>query len=267
MRHLRLLAALAIAAFAAAAPVRYGTESEARALVNKAVALFEKNGPAAIAEIGKPGGAFRKGDLYVFVIGPDRKIAADPVESSLVGTEVATMRDSHGKPYALLIAKQATEDGTSVEYEATNPQTRRVEDKITLAVRSGDYVFACGYYLPPPKAARTEPVEAAPRDAPGAWPGRWNASDEDGSRFTIDLDPAGNAVSTRGEGQRGFWIAEQDHVRIDWTDGWTDYLVPAEDGRFEKLSFAPGAARDEKPSSTTAIERDKSQKSEKSPGG
>lgn len=261
MRLTRLLAALAVAVPAAAAPVRYGTESEAHALLNKAVALFQKQGPSAIAEIGKPDGAFRKGDLYVFVIGPDRKIAADPFEASLVGADVATLRDPHGKPYALLIDKQATEDGTSIEYEATNPQTGRVEDKSALAVRSGAYVFACGYYLPPPKAARTETTEAAETKVAGAgsWAGRWSASDEDGSHFTIELDPAGNAASTRGEGQRGFWIFEQDHVRIDWSDGWTDYLVPSDAG-FQKMSFAPGAARDEKPSSTTAIEREKSEK-------
>jgi hypothetical protein len=249
-----MAATLLAAATTFAAPVRYGTEAKARALLTRAVELFQKDGPAALSAIGKTDGPFFQHDLYVFVIGPDKKIAADPAEPEIVGAEIATLRDPHGKPYALLIARQATEDGAEVDYEGKNPQTNRVEDKIAIAIRSGGYVFACGYYLPPPEAARSAPAESEAKPGGEAWAGRWSATEEGSAAFTITLDPSGAAESDRGEGQRGFWILDADHVRIDWSDGWTDYLVPAEAG-FQRISFSPGASRDEKPTSTTAITR------------
>jgi len=240
----------------AAPPVRYGTEAEARAMLRKAVALFEKEGRAAIAAIGRSDGPFFQHDLYVFVIGPDQKVAANPAEPELLGAEAAALRDPHGKPYGLLLTRQATEDGVAVDYEAKNPRTHRFEDKSTIAVKSGGYVFACGYYLPPPESSHAAAREAAPKKEADTWSGRWTATDEDGTPFAITLDAAGNAVSERGEGQRGFWIIDQDHIRIDWTDGWTDYLLPTETG-FERISFAPGARRDEKPSNRTPITKEK----------
>jgi len=242
------------AATMGAAPVRYGTEAKARALLTRAVELFQKEGPGALSTIGKADGPFFQHDLFVFVIGPDQKIAADPAEPEIVGAEISTLRDPLGKPYALMIQRRATEDGAEVDYEGKNPQTNRVEDKIAIAVRSGGYVFACGYYLPPPEAAGSSPAEGAARSGREAWVGRWSATEEGGDSFTITLDPAGAAASDRGEGQRGFWILDADHVRIDWSDGWTDYLVPADAG-FQRISFSPGASRDEKPTSTTAVTR------------
>jgi len=246
---------IGVAALASGATVRYGTEAEARALLDKAVALFQKDGAPAVETIGKPSGPFFQRDLYVVVIGPDHKIAADAAEPELVGSDVATLRDPLGKPWALLLQKQATEDGVVVDYEAKNPQTGRVEDKSAVAVRAGDYVFSCGYYLPPPKPAE-KPAAETPKAGSENWTGRWVATDADGGHFAIVLDAAGNAQSDRGEGQRGFWIVDASGVRIDWTDGWTDYLVAAPPG-FERLSFAPGAPRDEKPESTTPVEREK----------
>ena len=255
------LAAVLAAGFAfpsaAATRVRYGTEAEAKQMAQKAVALYRKEGAAAaVAEIGKPSGPFFQRDLYVVAIGPDRKIAADPAEPELVGADVATLRDSLGKPWALLLQKQATEDGVFVEYEAKNPQTGRIEDKSGFALRADDWVFSCGYYLPPPEAAAAE-TPAASAKGGDPWTGKWSATDADGTHFTISLDASGNAASDRGEGQRGFWIVEASGVRIDWSDGWTDYVLPASEGAFQRLSFVPGAPRDEKPESTTPITREK----------
>lgn len=252
-----LVAALALgAASRASAAVRYGTEAEARAMAEKAVALYRKEGAAAAIEaIGKANGPFFRRDLYVVVIGPDKKIAADPAEPELVGADVATLRDPHGKPWALLVQKQATEDGVFVDYEAKNPQTGRVEDKSAFSLKAGDYVFSCGYYLPPPEAAPAA-APATPAKGADSWAGKWTATDTDGAHFTISLDSSGNAESGRGEGQRGFWIVDASGIRIDWTDGWTDYLLPAGSG-FERMSFAPGAPRDEKPDSTSPVTREK----------
>jgi hypothetical protein len=244
-----------IALAAQGATVRYGTETEARALLDKALALYRKDGAAAIEAIGKSGGPFVQRDLYVVVIGPDKKIAADAAEPELVGSDIATLRDPLGKPWALILQKQATEDGVIIDYEAKNPQTGRVEDKSAVAVRTGDWVFSCGYYLPPPKASEKTAAET-PKAAGENWAGKWTATDADGSHYTIALDPSGTAQSARGEGQQGFWNADAAGVRIDWSDGWTDYLVSSS-GTYERLAFAPGAPRDEKPESTTPLTREK----------
>ncbi|HET9794981.1 MAG TPA: cache domain-containing protein [Thermoanaerobaculia bacterium] len=259
MKRMRRMVVVGLVAGAAAAAhgasVRYGTEAEARALLDKAVALYRKEGAAAIEAIGKPAGPFVQRDLYVVVIGPDKKIAADAAEPELVGSEIATLRDPLGKPWALLLQKQATEDGVVVDYEAKNPQTGKVEDKSAVGVRVGDWVFSCGYYLPPPKPAEKAASEA-PKPGQENWAGKWTTTDADGSPYTITLDPSGTAQSGRGEGQQGFWIPDAAGARIDWTDGWTDYLVPSS-GAFERLAFAPGAPRDEKPESTTPVTREK----------
>jgi hypothetical protein len=257
MRRIRkaFIAAALVGPSLAWGAVRYGTEAESRALLDKAVALFRKEGASAVETIGKPSGPFLVRDLYVVVIGPDRKVAADPAEPELVGSDVVSLRDPHGKPWALLVEKQATEDGVVVEYEAKNPQTGRVEDKSALAVRAGDYVFSCGYYLPPPKPAEKTAAESA-KPGQEKWTGKWMASDTDGSRFSIVLDPSGSAQSDRGEGQQGFWIVDASGPRIDWSDGWTDYFVASDTG-VERLSFAPGAPRDEKPDSRSAVTREK----------
>jgi len=247
---------LIVVAVASAVPIRYATEAEAQAMLQKAVSLFQKEGAGAIADIGRSEGPFFHDDLYVFVIGPDQKVVANPAEPALVGTDSSALRDPHGKPYGLLITRQATEDGVTVDYESKNPRTHRIEDKATIVVRSGGYIFACGYYLPPPESAQASGAETAPKKESQSWSGRWSATEEDGTHFVITLDAAGHAVSERGEGQRGFWIVDQDHVRVDWTDGWTDYLIPGEAG-FERISFAPGARRDETPSSTTPITKEK----------
>ncbi len=254
-RGLFFAGVLGIASAAPAAAVRYGTEAEARALLDKAVALYRKDGASAIEAIGKPGGPFMKRDLFVVVIGPDRKIAADAAEPELVGSDVATLRDPLGKPWALLLQKQATEDGVVVDYEAKNPQTGRVEDKSAVGLRVDDWVFSCGYYLPPPKPAEKTAAEA-PKPGQEAWAGKWTATDADGTPYTIALDASGTAESGRGEGQQGFWIADAAGARIDWSDGWTDYFVRSGDA-FERLAFAPGAPRDEKPQSTTPVTREK----------
>ncbi len=252
-----LIAAIVAGTAAAArgAGVRYGTEAEARALLDKAVALYKKDGAAAIEAIGKPGGPFLQRDLYVVVIGPDKKIAADPAEPELVGADVAVLRDPLGKPWALLLQKQATEDGRVIEYESKNPQTGRVEDKSAVGLRVDDWVFSSGFYLPPPKPAEKSAVET-PKAGQENWAGKWTATDGDGSSYTITLDPSGTAQSGRGEGQQGFWLADAAGARIDWSDGWTDYLVPSTDA-VERLAFAPGAPRDEKPESTTPVKREK----------
>jgi cytochrome c len=244
-----LLAAALPAAPAQPSAPRYGTEDQAQALVEKAVAMLRKEGPdKTLAAINLPSGSFLNRDLYVFVIGPDKKIAADAANPSRVGQDIAPFRDSDGKPWALLVYYQANPDGAWISYEDMNPQTHRVEDKSTWAVREGDYIVAAGAYSPPAKPA------AAPA-SPGKWAGVWKLSSQDGTPYTVTLTDDGRAESDRREEEKGFWIAEGDHVRIDWNDGWTDVLVGADKG-FHRLAFAPDAPREGDPTFTSDAVRE-----------
>jgi len=253
MRTIRALgAAVILAATVEAAPPagpRYGTEDEAQALVQKAVSMLRKDGAGkTLAQINRPSGPFLKGDLFVFAIGPDRKIAADAVNPARVGLDIAPLRDADGKPWALLVYYQANPDGAWINYEDMNPQTHRVEDKTTWAVREGDYILACGTYSPP---AKPPAAQAAPGNE---WTGVWKVAAEDGTPFTITLTADGRAESDRREEEKGFWMAEGEHARIDWNDGWTDVIVAGEKG-YRRLAFAPAAAREGDPTYQSDAER------------
>ena len=51
-----------------------GTGEEAQALVAKAIAAYDAKGPEAFADMMPPSSEFRDRDLYMFVIGPDKRI-------------------------------------------------------------------------------------------------------------------------------------------------------------------------------------------------
>jgi hypothetical protein len=242
--------ALAASLFATGPKVRYGTQEEAQALVSKAIEAYRQGGAEkTFAQINRPGGPFRVRDLYVFVIGPDKKVVADASDPSHVGSDAALLRDSHGNPYGLMMFYKSTPDGAWVDADGLNPQTGRIEDKSWWVVKEDGYVFGCGAYSPP---ARDVEDDAAAR---AKWEGRWTVADAEGKPFSITLDPSGQVQGDRHEGDRGFWIVEKGIARIDWIDGWTDFLAPDKDG-FLRSAFAPGASRDGDPTYTSSASRE-----------
>ena len=66
-----------------------GTAEEAKALVAKAIAMYDREGrEKAFAAIQDPRQGFVDRDLYVFVFGPKRTIVAHGGNTALVGTIV-----------------------------------------------------------------------------------------------------------------------------------------------------------------------------------
>src|SRR5689334_19228833 len=73
-----------------------GTADEAKAMVAKAIAAFDKDGTAAFAAITAPDKTYVDRDLYVFVFDKE-KIVAHGFDEKLVGTKAETLIDVDGK--------------------------------------------------------------------------------------------------------------------------------------------------------------------------
>ncbi len=139
-------------------PLRSGSDAggreaihpeQAKAMVNRAVEMLREKGPGPVLDaINQEKGPFLDGDLYVFVIGPDHKIAAHAFEKMRVGIPAEELYDVDGQPYGQLMLDQATPKGSWLQYRQFNPVNRKIEKKTSWIVREGDYIFGCGYYEP-----------------------------------------------------------------------------------------------------------------------
>ena len=127
-----------------------GTAEEAKAMVAKAVALFNEKGEAAFDDING-GEKFRYKDLYVFVhsVGPDATVVAyggPAVNPPSLGRKSIEIKDADGKPIGQMFQELATGEGTWVDYRWMNPKTNTPEKKSSWLVRAGGYIFGCGIY-------------------------------------------------------------------------------------------------------------------------
>src|SRR5262245_8353010 len=77
---------------------------EAKALLDKAVAYFDKHGVApAFCAFNDTKGEFHQGPLYVFAISMDGVYFAHSAAPSLIGTPLRDTRDASGQPIGVLI--------------------------------------------------------------------------------------------------------------------------------------------------------------------
>ena len=122
--------------------------AEAKALLDKAVAYFDKNGVArAFCEFNDPKGAFHKGPLYVFAINMDGVYFAHSAAPTLIGTSLRDTRDATGQPLGNLVMEAvATQQSAPVEYMWLNYETNKVEKKRTFLKRVENFVLGVGYY-------------------------------------------------------------------------------------------------------------------------
>ena len=121
-----------------------GTADEAKALATRAAQYLKENGPdKAFAAFQDPAGSFRDRDLYV-VVQDDKVMLLSHPNAALRGKSMADMMDVDGKPFARDIS--AIKDAGQVEYKYQNPQTKKVEPKVTYVVRVGEYTVGVGAY-------------------------------------------------------------------------------------------------------------------------
>lgn len=151
IKILAVLAALIMGVFvgSAAQAAETGTEAEAKALLDRALATIASEGrEAAFAKFTKADGGFVDRDLYVFVFDLDGKTLAHGGNPRMVGQNVAAVKDVDGKPFMqemLKLAKDA--GGGSIDYKWMNATTKKIEAKRSLIKRVDDFLVGVGVYV------------------------------------------------------------------------------------------------------------------------
>jgi cytochrome c len=126
-----------------------GTAAEAKALVAKAIALYDRQGrEKAFAAIQDPKGGFVDRDLYVFVFGPKRTIVAHGGDPALVGTDADSLVGGGGVHFGTKFMDESTATGSWIDYKWKDPASGKVLPKSSWVVRHDGYIFGAGIYKP-----------------------------------------------------------------------------------------------------------------------
>lgn len=123
--------------------------ADAQKIVKEASEYYETKGKeAALAEISRPDGLFSQGSLYVFAIDFEGIVLAHGANARLIGKNVILLKDTDGKPFIEELIAVARRGSGTVEYRFTNPQTKKVEPKITyiMPMKDKSLILAAGAY-------------------------------------------------------------------------------------------------------------------------
>jgi cytochrome c len=143
------LLALSLAPHFAHATTDHGTADEAKAMVEKAVALIKSEGPEkAFATFDdKSNKDFHDKDLYIFVRTFDGNTVAHGANVKLIGHTSLETRDADGKLYVKEMVEDAKTKGNGwVDYNWPNPISHKIEQKSSYIERVGDYIVCAGFY-------------------------------------------------------------------------------------------------------------------------
>jgi len=122
----------------------FGTATEAKAMLEKAVVAITANKTEALAKFSKGEGGFKDRDLYPFCGGPDGNFTAHP---TLVGKSLKNLKDKAGKALGQEIYATATEGAIGeVTYMWPRPGTTTPVEKVSYITKVSDQVCAVGYY-------------------------------------------------------------------------------------------------------------------------
>ena len=128
-----------------AAQEQFGTENEARAMLEKAVVALKENKENALAKFNKGEGGFKDRDLYVFCAdAADGVLTAHP---NLKGEHLQEIVGKKGYPLGQEIMKNATE-GTirEVTYWWPRPGSDQPLEKRTFYTKAVGQTCGVGYY-------------------------------------------------------------------------------------------------------------------------
>ena len=119
-------------------------EAYTRALVSQAIARYDAQGRAAIADYyNKPESV--DGQWYVFIVDKDDTFLAHAATPERVGTDVKVLRDANGYAHGQAIS-EATEEGVWLEYTRVNPATGLDQPKRSWVIRHDGLIFGSGWY-------------------------------------------------------------------------------------------------------------------------
>jgi signal transduction histidine kinase len=135
--------ALSTAAFAQA---QFGTEAEAKAMLEKAVAAVKADKAKALEMFQKGEGGFKDRDLYPFCANAgDGTMNAHP---TLAGKKIQDIVDKNGKKLGEEMMKVAAEgkvEQVSYMWPRPGADTTPVQ-KVSFVTKAGDQVCGVGYY-------------------------------------------------------------------------------------------------------------------------
>jgi len=146
MRPRTLIGTLAVAAsLAACGPSSdFGTEKDARAMLEKVVAELNRDKVAALAMFNKGEGGFRDRDLYPFCAGSDGIVTVHPTD---VGVNIKDRKDKMGKAFGEEMLSVAQEGKfVTVSYMWPRPGGTEPIDKVSFVTKVGDQICGVGYY-------------------------------------------------------------------------------------------------------------------------
>jgi signal transduction histidine kinase len=136
---------LIVVTLTSAPAAEFGTEQEARAMLERAVAAVKQNKEKALEMFNKGEAGFRDRDLYVFCANAsDGVLTAHPY---LKGEHLQDIKGKKGYPLGQEIMKTATE-GTikEVTYWWPRPGSDKPLEKRTFFTKIGDQDCGVGYY-------------------------------------------------------------------------------------------------------------------------
>ena len=138
------MAVLAVGFSSLALAADLGSEKQAKAMLEKAVAEMKKDKDAAIAKFNKADGGFRDRDLYVFCATPDGITTAHPTH---VGNNMKTQKDKDNKPFGEEMFKVAEEGKIKqVSYKWPKPNEKEPAQKVSYVTKVAGQVCGVGYY-------------------------------------------------------------------------------------------------------------------------
>jgi signal transduction histidine kinase len=121
-----------------------GTATEAKAMLERAVAELKKDKAAALAKFNKGERGFKDRDLYPFCVGPDGITTAHPTH---VAKNVKEIKDNNGKLFGEEMFKIAEEGKLKeVTYMWPKPGGTKPVKKVSYVTKVGDQVCGVGYY-------------------------------------------------------------------------------------------------------------------------
>jgi len=125
-----------------------GIVDEAKALVDKAVALIQESGQEkAFAAFNDTAGDFVNKDLYIFVVDMNGTIVAHGATADLIGKDMMGFQDEVGKhPIKDMTEMSKTQSDGWVDYKWPHPLTKSIGDKSTYFHKVGDLLVCCGVY-------------------------------------------------------------------------------------------------------------------------
>ena len=128
-----------------AAQAQFGTEAEARAMLNRAVAAVKENKEKALETFNKGVGGFKDRDLYVFCANAsDGTLTAHP---HLKGEHLQDIVGKKGYPLGKVIMETATEGKIDqVTYWWPRPGSDKPLEKHSFYTKVSDQTCGVGYY-------------------------------------------------------------------------------------------------------------------------